>query len=85
MKEHVMSTSRDGEKSKMEDDERPVVIEKPKKRPSTGRKRTKSKQARLSDHQTGQSCGCSRLKCFDNVTESERKTFGKIQHFALKK
>ena len=68
-----MSTSRDGEKSKMEDDERPVVTEKPKKRPSTGRKRTKSKQARLSDHQTGQSCGCSRLKCFDNVTESERK------------
>ena len=80
-----MSTSRDGEKSKMEDDERPVVTEKPKKRPSTGRKRTKIKQARLSDHQTGQSCGCSRLKCFDNVTESERKRLLEKFNTALKK
>lgn len=73
MEEHVMSLSRDCVKFKMEDDEHPALTEKPKKRPSTGRKRDKTKQARLSDHKTGESCHCTRLKCFDNVKESERK------------
>lgn len=44
-----------------------------KKRTKTGRMQEVMKKMKLSSHEAGESCHCKRLKCFENITESERK------------
>lgn len=44
-----------------------------KKRKKIGRMKDVMKTLRLMSHETGNSCNCSRLKCFDNVVVEERK------------
>ena len=45
----------------------------PKKKPKTGRVQDVMKMLRLSSHETGDSCQCKRLKCFEVTTDVERK------------
>ena len=51
----------------------PLVTDKPKKRKVIGRKKEIEKKARVSSHETGPDCQCTRLKCFQNVNEQERR------------
>lgn len=51
-----------------------VVTRAPSKRKNShGRMTDVMKKIRLSSHKTGQDCLCKRFKCFENVTEEERK------------
>ena len=54
----------------------PLATDKPKKkkkRKVNGRKREIEKKARVSSHETGPDCQCTRLKCFQNINEQERR------------
>ena len=57
----------------------PQIGSKPRKRPIIGDKKTLEKQKRLSNHQTGPNCHCSRFHCYENVSAEERD--GIIAHF----
>ena len=50
-----------------------VETDKPKKRKVEGRKREKLRDERISSHQTGPDCQCSRFECFTNTTEADRR------------
>lgn len=45
-----------------------------KKKPRVGRLSEASKKIRAMSHVAGENCNCQHLKCFENVTESERKS-----------
>ncbi|KAL1516294.1 hypothetical protein ABEB36_000213 [Hypothenemus hampei] len=50
-----------------------------KKRHSYGRIRDATKKLKLQSHETGDSCNCARLKCFENISKAE--TLYLIRHF----
>lgn len=49
-----------------------VLPLKAKKRVSYGRMKNVAKLLKLRSHETGPSCNCTRLKCFENVAKEER-------------
>ena len=51
----------------------------PKKRRVLGSISDANKKRRLSTHETGPNCMCTRLQCFENVSENERNRI--IAHF----
>ena len=52
--------------------EYPKLTDKPRKRKKNQRKTEVARKKRLSCHETGPDCNCTRLKCFQNVSENER-------------
>lgn len=56
------------------DTEHPALTDKPRKRKKNISSRESCKRQKLSSHKTGPDCKCSRHKCFQNVTLSERET-----------
>ena len=51
----------------------PEVTDTPKKRQVKGSRKENAKKQRLLDHNTGNPCGCKRLKCWEVTTAEQRQ------------
>ena len=56
-----------------------IINKSTKKRKKTGRTEDVMKKLRLSSHEQGAPCNCSRFKCFENLNESNRRNI--IKYF----
>ncbi|GFN85748.1 hypothetical protein PoB_001225400 [Plakobranchus ocellatus] len=56
-----------------DENDAPVLTDRPKKRKSVGRQRDIAKKARVSNHVLGEDCNCSRFQCFQATTDEERQ------------
>ncbi|GFR92875.1 vitamin B12-dependent ribonucleotide reductase [Elysia marginata] len=54
-----------------DENDAPVLTDRPKKRKSVGRQRDLAKKARVSNHVLGEDYSCSRFQCFQGTTHEE--------------